>query len=98
MSDPITRGPGKRQRSPMGTRTRHAAPAITYSIQSEARGRSRLKVDTDADYLGVTLTLLLGDTTITIKCSPDEAAHLAAGLTAAAEATRGARLPSAVIA
>ena len=78
--------------------TRHAAPAVTYTMQSEARGRACLKVDTDTDYLGVTLTLPMGPTALKVLLSPDEAAALAAGLTAAAEETRSARLPSAVIA
>lgn len=92
----ITRNHRRRQGPPMGIR--HAAPAVTYRIESEARGRACLKVDTDTDYLGVRLTLPMGPTALTVLLSPDEAAALAAGLTAAAEETRYARLPSAVIA
>ena len=78
--------------------TRHAAPAVTYFLESDDRGRGCLKVDTDTEYLGVTLTLPMGPTTLKVRLSPDEAAHLAKGLVAAAEATKAARNPVAVIA
>lgn len=72
-------------------RQHHAAPAITYDIETHARGRGVLRVTVD-DYPGVNITLPLGDTTITVRLSPDEAEHLAKGLTTAAAAVAAARL------
>ena len=74
-----------------GTRRQQtAAPAVGYTIDTHATGRSRLRVEID-EYPGVRLILPLGDTTITIRVSPDEAAHLADGLAVAAEACAEAR-------
>lgn len=70
---------------------RYAAPAVTYTVEARSTGRSRLKVEPDT-FPGVRLILPLGDTSITVRLSPDEAAHLAAGLAAAAEGCADARL------